>query len=252
MFPSGCFSRQELGQAHPPVFINRIRYHSDERGIILKKGKLKKYFAGGNTVRGFQSLFDYIPTTETKRQTIIKGGPGTGKSTLMKQLGQMAQEYGLDIEHFYCSSDNDSLDGLAIPALGYCIMDGTAPHVIDPRVPGAYDEIINLGDCWDAAKLRRNKNEIAALIRENGEWFARGYQYLREAETVMDKMRYHMDKAMDYSALAKMTYQLLLDLVASLPASTGAPQERHLFGGAITPGGLVNFYPSILDRKSVV
>ncbi|MCL4464253.1 MAG: hypothetical protein M1552_03950 [Firmicutes bacterium] len=205
----------------------------------------QEFFAGGNTCRGFHSLFHYIPGPETSRVIILKGGPGTGKSTLMKQVGQQVREKGLFTELFYCSSDQHSLDGLSVPALGLVMLDGTAPHVIDPKIPGAYDEIINLGDCWDAAALRPFKEEIAALIRKNGEWFTQAYQYLQEAGIVLEKMRYFMRQAMDYPALVQMTHRLLSQLVGSLPPATANRQERHLFGGAITPGGLLNFYQSI-------
>ncbi|MBS3901338.1 MAG: hypothetical protein KGZ54_04890 [Dethiobacter sp.] len=207
----------------------------------------QEFFAGGNTCRGFYSLFRYISGPKTDRLIIIKGGPGTGKSTLMKQVGQQAREKNLFTELFYCSSDQNSLDGLSVPALGLVLVDGTAPHAIDPKIPGAYDEIINLGDCWDAAALRPFKEEIAALIHKNGEWFTQAYQYLQEAEIVLEKIRYFVRQAMDYPALAQMTHRLLNQLVASLPAATGKRQERHLFGGAITPGGLINFYPSIFQ-----
>lgn len=214
----------------------------------MKKGAVKKFFAGGNTIRGFHSLFHYIPDENARRLLIIKGGPGTGKSTLMKQIGRAAKEAGLNTEEFYCSSDNESLDGLNIPALGFSMVDGTAPHVIDPKIPGAYDEIINLGDCWDAGKLRPHKDEISQLVRQNGEWFVEAYQYLREAQTVMEKMRHLMAQAMDYAALSKITARLLRDLAEALPAATGPARARHLFGGAISPAGLVNFYPSIFQN----
>ncbi|MCW3489331.1 PRK06851 family protein [Dethiobacter alkaliphilus] len=210
-------------------------------------GMTHKYFAGGNTCRGFHSLFHYIPEPDTKRLIIIKGGPGTGKSTLMKQVGQKAREQGMSTQLFYCSSDNESLDGLVVPALGLAMVDGTAPHVIDPKVPGAYDEILNLGDCWDVAALRPHREEIAALVKQNGEYFIQAYQYLKEAAVVMEKMRYLMAKAMDYGALAKMTQQLLTELAAALPEKEEPTRERHLFGNAITPAGLVNLYPSIFQ-----
>lgn len=213
----------------------------------MSKGTIKKFFAGGNTVNGFYSLFHYIPRPEDTRLVVIKGGPGTGKSTLMKQIGRQAVETGLDVELFYCSSDNESLDGVAIPALGFAMVDGTAPHVIDPRIPGAYDEIVNLGDNWDTNLLRSNREAIAALISQNGGYFAQAYHYLKEAGIVMEKMRYLMAQAMDFSALGQITHGLLTDLAEALPKGGGPPRQRHLFAGAITPAGLVNEYPSILQ-----
>ena len=45
------------------------------------------FFAGGNTCRGFHSCFDSIlPPDSRKRMYFIKGGPGVGKSTLMRQF----------------------------------------------------------------------------------------------------------------------------------------------------------------------
>jgi len=94
----------------------------------MKLGHVKKVFPGGNTSQGFYSFYDYILHPEAKRLFILKGGPGVGKSTLMKQVGETMLAKGYDIEFHYCSSDNSSLDGIVIPALQVGIIDGTAPH----------------------------------------------------------------------------------------------------------------------------
>jgi hypothetical protein len=210
--------------------------------------KEKRFFAGGNTAYGFYSLFHYITDPDSGQQLlIIKGGPGTGKSTLMRQVGVRMMEEGFATEVFRCSSDQNSVDGLFVPALRFAMVDGTAPHVIDPGVPGAYDEIVNLGTCWDTGRLKPQKKAIAALIRQNGDFFVQAYQYLKEAYTVMEKSRYLMSQAMDYQGVTLMTNRLLEEITARLPRPQNNAGERHLFAGAITPGGLLNFYPSILS-----
>ncbi|MCR3922059.1 MAG: hypothetical protein NUK65_06010 [Firmicutes bacterium] len=214
----------------------------------MKKGIATSYFAGANTHQGFQSLFHYIPNDATKRLIILKGGPGTGKSTLMKHLGQKATVEGYDVELFYCSSDNESLDGVSIPTLGLAMTDGTAPHTMDPRVPGAYDEILNLGQCWNATSLQPYKREISELSQQNSAWFTQAYQYLKEAAIVMEKLRWLMAQAMDYQAVTAMTHKLLTELSSALPPASHPPVERQLYGSAITPAGLVNFYPSIFQN----
>lgn len=217
----------------------------------MNKGTSKHFFAGGNTSIGFYSLFDYITDLDNcDRRLIIKGGPGTGKSTMMKRIGEVMAERGFYTELFFCSSDNASLDGLSVPALGLTLVDGTAPHTIEPSLPGARDEIINLGDCWDTDRLRRNRREIAALIQQNGFFFVQAYQCLREAAVVLEKVRYLMNGVMDYGALCKMARALAAETVSGLPPLQGIPRERRLFAGAITPQGLVNFYPSILQGIS--
>ena len=60
------------------------------------------YFMAANSGKGFFSLFDeiYYPR-EGWKLFIIKGGPGTGKSSVMKQIAQTAST-GLQLisQHF--------------------------------------------------------------------------------------------------------------------------------------------------------
>lgn len=95
--------------------------------------RILRYFAGGNTALGFYNLFE-SNLQGLQRIFILKGGPGTGKSSLMKAIGSEWAERGYDIELIHCSSDKDSIDAVIIPALSVGIVDGTAPHVIEPRL----------------------------------------------------------------------------------------------------------------------
>ena len=73
------------------------------------------YFAAVNSGRGFVSLFEGIFFGESiTRRYIIKGGPGTGKSSFMRRVGQRALGEGRGVEYYYCSSDTASLDGVVI------------------------------------------------------------------------------------------------------------------------------------------
>ena len=45
--------------------------------------KISTYFAAANSYRGFISYFDKIfPSTEFEKIFVLKGGPGTGKTTV--------------------------------------------------------------------------------------------------------------------------------------------------------------------------
>jgi hypothetical protein len=122
-------------------------------------GKIKNYYAGGNTARGFHSLYE-SNLQGLECVYILKGGPGTGKSSLMKKIGNEWVEKGYDIEFLHCSSDNQSIDGVIIRSLKVGIVDGTAPHVIEPKTPGAVEQYINLGEAWDAKALSVEKKNI--------------------------------------------------------------------------------------------
>ena len=79
----------------------------------------------------------------------MKGGPGVGKSSFMKKIATEFADKGYDVEIFPCSSDPGSLDAVVIKKLGVVLIDATAPHIVDPKIPGAIDEIVNFGDFWD-------------------------------------------------------------------------------------------------------
>ena len=146
---------------------------------------MTKFFAAANTEDGFFSLFDEIfPPEKLKRIYILKGGPGTGKSTLMRSVGFAAEANGYDVEYYYCSSDTGSLDGVVIPALGVAVMDGTAPHMTDPCYPGAVERIVNLGEAFDLEGLESERERLIAQISAKRDAYRTAYRYLSAAGRV--------------------------------------------------------------------
>ena len=94
------------------------------------------YFAAANTGSGFVSYFSEIfDPDEMKKLYIIKGGPGTGKSTLAGKLADAAEERGHTVTRYLCSSDPSSLDGIMIEDLRVGVIDGTAPHAAAATAP---------------------------------------------------------------------------------------------------------------------
>ena len=205
------------------------------------------YFAGGNTARGFVSCFDAIlPENRRKRMYFIKGGPGVGKSTLMRRFAEAVQKKGLEVELFHCSSDPDSLDGVSVPALGVGMMDGTAPHVYDPAVPGARDTLISLGDFLDEKALAPHAGEIADVQRRLSACFASCYRYLAASEQLLNALPVPEEDAQKISDTAAR-------LTRHLPLRGGRGSVRRLFGSAFTPKGLVEITDlSLLERRVTV
>ena len=129
---------------------------------------MKKFFLGANTPLGFVSYFDQIGEyKEGWNRFLIKGGPGTGKSSLMKSIAIKFKELTDDIELIYCSSDPDSLDGVIFNNKKISIVDATPPHVLEPVFPGAFENTISICDCWDNIVLNKNREEVINLFNEN-------------------------------------------------------------------------------------
>ncbi|MFW5992141.1 MAG: PRK06851 family protein [Halanaerobiaceae bacterium] len=207
--------------------------------------QIKNFFPGGNTPEGFYSFYRYLPF-EVDRIYIIKGGPGTGKSTFIKKIGLEANTTGYNIEFHWCSSDNDSLDGLVIPELNFAILDGTAPHIIDPVNPGAIDEIINLGIYWDSDRLQTNKENIISLNNIIKYRFKKVYHYLKAARIVYQQWRSYYQEGLNTEKYKNTILKVIKEIVVEKKIKKG--KERHLFGSAITPGGPVNYLENITGK----
>ena len=89
--------------------------------------KRTSFFLGANTPEGFVSFFDelYNPYRPCNAY-ILKGGPGTGKSTFMKKAAKEAEKRGYSVQYIYCSSDPESLDAIIVPELNLSIAYGTS------------------------------------------------------------------------------------------------------------------------------
>ena len=165
--------------------------------------KEKRYFAGANTVNGFVSYYNEI-FKPCKFIYVIKGGSGTGKSRLMREVAIFAESEGADVEYFYCSFDPESLDGIIINR-ELAVIDGTAPHVYEPTLPGIKENIIDLGAFWNEGKLRESESEIRELLNDKRQCFDLAYSYLNAVgalERVKEKISNKYIKMDEISANA--------------------------------------------------
>lgn len=137
-------------------------------------------FGGANTGDGFVSDYpSLIKESEFTKTYIVKGGSGTGKSTLIRRAAEAAEKLGANIFEIRCGSDPDSLDG-AIITLGnktLAFADGTAPHTLDSILPGSSGEIVNCGSCWNSTALKNSRERLEALSRIKSGFFAESARY---------------------------------------------------------------------------
>ena len=163
-----------------------MRKEAKSRKSEIKRFNGGVFFAGANSGRGFKSYYDSILKDEKiEKIYILKGGPGTGKSSFMKKAAEHAAKNGMSAEIYRCSSDPDSLDGVVIDGK-IAILDGTAPHTVDPYLPGVRDEIINLGVFWDDLALKKRASEIEELTKSKSNAYKKAYRYLSAYEKVCE------------------------------------------------------------------
>lgn len=128
----------------------------------------------------------------------------------------------------------------------------TAPHIVDPKNPGAVDEIINLGDHWDLEKMENNKEKILKSNKEVGRLFARSYKFLQAAKPILEDIVNKHKEAMNFGKVNAETEKLFDEIFKGISIKEKSGKERHLFGSAITPEGHKEYTDTILQDLNKV
>lgn len=128
----------------------------------------EQYFLGANTTNGFCGEFSNNFDNENDWKVyILKGGAGTGKSTLLKKAAEKLRNNGNTVTVCPCSADYNSLDAVIVQNKKLIILDGTAPHVVEPKYPGVSEIIVNLGEAFKNNGFAGNESKIIELCKKN-------------------------------------------------------------------------------------
>ena len=146
--------------------------------------KQTHFFLGANSAEGFYGLYDQLLDARLYDLIILKGTPGCGKSTFMRRVAAALEERGLETVYIHCSGDPDSLDGVIFPAIGTAIVDGTAPHVLEPRYALAHERYVDLSQCCDSAAAKEVANGLTALTDAYRASYREAYHVLRALGSV--------------------------------------------------------------------
>lgn len=201
------------------------------------------FFLGANSKSGFYSLYDDLIDLESANSVyVIKGSPGCGKSSFMRKIATHMNDAGHDVEQIFCSSDPDSLDGIVIPSLNIAFVDGTAPHVVEPKFPLVVEEYLNLGAFANTEAIKAHKREILDITRYYRTFFERVYRLTASAATLEAEL---FDIALGGIKLERLRKkaQGIISREIHGKGSGGALKRRFLSG--ITPKGYITHFDTV-------
>ncbi len=172
--------------------------------------KVTKRFFGASTPKGAVNFIDNI-TEDITRRYIIKGRPGSGKSTLMKRIGSQAESSSLSVEYYPCAFDPNSIDMVIIPSLSVVVVDGTAPHVVDPfRLNDVVVDMFQL--CMDTSIEEVHKERLGELNMAYQNKMALATNFLSEAKRLHDRLEEYYIRSMDFEKVDKKREEVLQEI----------------------------------------
>jgi len=207
-------------------------------------GKQIAFFLGSSSPGGFYSFFQELYAPEEGWYAyILKGGPGTGKSALLSYIADTLEERGLYTERIHCAADPQSLDAVRFPELRVCVADGTSPHTIEPRFPGAAEELVNLGAFWDGTLLRENSAAIISLTQKNVAGHRRCQRFLSAAASLKADVCRLAAAHVDEQKISR--YAARVAAKEFPPPNGKVGLETHRFLSAVTPQGILPQYETV-------
>jgi len=199
---------------------------------------VRSLFPGAMGPDGFISCFDHLmPEHAVKRRIVLKGGPGVGKSTFMRRIHAALCPDAEASVLYFCSGDPDSLDAVAVPHAGLLILDGTAPHIVDPHIPGARDSIINLGEYLNESAMRPRLPHIKACMADHSAFSRRARACMQAACALSRDNAALAQAATDEKRMAQMTRALIHAALDGDAPPQDAPAVRPVITDAVTPKG---------------
>ncbi|MBQ9413819.1 MAG: hypothetical protein IJU16_01690 [Clostridia bacterium] len=201
-----------------------------------------RFFFGANTPNGF---FGYHKTglydpRDGWRAYLIKSGAGTGKATLMKAVRSAMTDAGFEGESIYCSSDPDSLDAVVYRDLKLCIIDATAPHILEPVAYGECEQLVPLGCCLDADILEPQQKTWFDAADACAAAHAKCCRFLKAAADLLTDNRRLQQEALSVSKIDKAAARLIASECGENAAARGQVISRFL--SAVTPKGIITFW----------
>lgn len=159
---------------------------------------------------------DFIPsiTKKMNKRYLIKGLPGTGKSTFMRALGKEGERRGFDVLYGWCGLDPEGVDLVLFPELAVCFFDATKPHNYEIEKRG--DEVI---DFVSLCAQIENDTQIEEVQQAYEEKIKDATGYMQAYAQADNNVKLLMDTAVFGDVLEEKSnkvYEIARDVLARL------------------------------------
>ncbi|SER96046.1 hypothetical protein [Salipaludibacillus aurantiacus] len=200
------------------------------------QGKMRHYFWGVHTARGFFSLYE-SNLQDVDEVVVIKGSLRVIKSKILETIAKENAAKGHEVECIHCASDNNALDGVIIPALKTAFTVNDLEHTGRTKVINS-DTILNLSRLIEKDIRRMYVQNINRIIQKAHRSFKRGLE-------IHDGLEEIYINSMDFHKADKLTGYLVQEIIGKKQNPGKKGRTKHRFFGASTPRGVVDYIPDL-------
>lgn len=195
-FNVGAFDKLVLDLAHE-IFAGREKQSDNP--------KARHLFATAITPDGPVSYLDTI-VGHLKKRYIINGDDGTGKTTLVRRLMEVALMRGFDVEAYHCALDPDRVEHLVVPALEIAVVNSVEPHYYRPHHG---DAVIDTTMCVRPVadeRIQEERDNARELYRRCLE---EAIDFIHRAKETHDEMEKYYIPQMNFSEIEARRQKVL-------------------------------------------
>ena len=200
----------------------------------------RAYFLGGASPSGFETAF--WSEHSAYYGFYLKGGPGTGKSTLLKKIASAFS--GERVSVYHCASDPHSLDAVVLEDRGVFLADATAPHESSTPLPYVTGETVDLAAGLKTERLAEHRQKILDLYAQNKAAHAQARRGLSGISDLLDTAAAAGQSALNRDKLERYAARFARRL---LPRGSGTGRVLSRQCSAVTPQGRLTLLPEDYD-----
>ncbi|MFA6807454.1 MAG: hypothetical protein WCR27_00500 [Eubacteriales bacterium] len=126
---------------------------------------VRHYFLEAFTPKGYFTLLPEL-LKRIKSTYLLSGGPGTGKSTMIKLIGIELIDRGYDVDYIRSVRNPDSVAGLCLPKNDICLLDKKEFNIEKVKENDEKYRIINFENFCRENKLKNYSDRIKELEHE--------------------------------------------------------------------------------------
>jgi len=174
---------------------------------VSKLGFDRHLFATAFTPNGIITFIENL-IEGYKNVYVLKGDPGTGKSSVLQYLYEEAIKRGYNVEVFHTPLTPDRLEHVLIPDLGVAIVTSNEINNLDLK-----GKVYNMNNLLNQNSINKNKEEIEEVIKTFFTLLNKGLSCISSAKALHDELETGYIPNMNFNKVNEVSEEIIKKLL---------------------------------------